>query len=90
MSTEQLILDAEHALRNVADNEYLVFLFAMLMGAVLLLALQYIGERWSFIQRKRQRARFDERFDAPAPDMRSRRPERGTTVTECGYTWTIM
>ena len=87
MITEEILLEAENTIRRVMDNELLLWIGVVVFIAAMALAIAYVMERWSWIPRKRQRARFDERL----PEMATiPGPRHGEKVTVCGYEWTIM
>lgn len=86
-------MTTEQVLHDVFMSE--LGLIAVVIGTIVVtvLVFRYVDRRWTFIPRKKQRARFRENFEAPTPDFDVSNPingRRGQTVEICGATWYRM
>ena len=62
MTTEMLLAESARVRAMVRDDQMIIGLTLIIGAAVLVLMLEYIWRRWTWIPRRRQRRYFTERI----------------------------
>ena len=62
MTTEMLLAESARVRAMVRDDQMIIGLVLIIGAAVLVLMLEYIWRRWTWIPRRRQRRYFTERI----------------------------